>query len=267
MTDDGRHIDTAAAEAYENYLVSRIFGPWAERVVELAAPLPGEAVLDAACGTGAGARIAGPRVLPGGTVAGVDNDAGMIEVARRLAAGSGIDVDWRLESALALPFGDGSFDLCLCLQGPQFLSDPGAGLAELRRVLRPAGRLAASFWCAIEHNKGHFALAQALETRGIAPATRPFSLGDAGEARALFAGAGFKDVALWTEEAEARFPSVSAFIDGVAAGAPATRHALARLADGDRRDFADHVADILAPFTDADGLTLPTRCHIVVARP
>ena len=56
MSDGERQIDTAAAAAYEEHLVAKVFGPWAERVVEIAAPIPGEAVLDAACGTGAGAR-------------------------------------------------------------------------------------------------------------------------------------------------------------------------------------------------------------------
>lgn len=65
MSDGERQIDTAAAAAYEEHLVAKVFGPWAERVVEIAAPIPGEAVLDAACGTGAGARVAAPRVAPG----------------------------------------------------------------------------------------------------------------------------------------------------------------------------------------------------------
>ncbi len=49
-----------AAEAYEQHLVPKIFGPWAALAVDLAAPAPGEAVLDAACGTGIGVRLAAP---------------------------------------------------------------------------------------------------------------------------------------------------------------------------------------------------------------
>ena len=55
-----------AAEAYEHHLVPPIFGPWAALAVDLAAPKPGEAVLDAACGTGIGVRLAAPRVLAAG---------------------------------------------------------------------------------------------------------------------------------------------------------------------------------------------------------
>ncbi len=155
LPDDAGNIDTTAAAAYEKHLVTKVFGPWAERVVEIAAPAPGEAVLDVACGTGVGARLAVPRVMPGGRVVGLDNDPGMIEVARRLAAQEKIDVEWHCKSALALPFADATFDLCLSLQGPQFVSDPLAGLNEIHRVLKPGGRLGASFSATIEHNKGH----------------------------------------------------------------------------------------------------------------
>ncbi len=260
-------IDTTAAAAYEEHLVAKVFGPWAERVVDLAAPTPGETVLDIACGTGAGARLAVSRVMPGGRVVGLDNDPGMVEVARRLAAKRKIDVEWHCESALALPFADATFDLCLCLQGPQFLSDPHTGLTDIHRVLRATGRLAASFWASIEHNKGHHALARALEKQDLAPALRPFSLGDPEKARALFAEAGFQIVALRTEERKASFPSVAAFIEGIAAGAPATRHALAQLSDDRKQDFVADVENILVPFAGPNGLNLPTRSHIVVAEP
>ncbi len=265
LSGDAKSIDTTAATAYEEHLVTKIFGPWAERVVELAAPAPGEAVLDIACGTGA--RLAAPRVQPGGRVAGLDNDPGMIEVARRLAAERKFDIAWHCDSALALPFTDATFDLCLCLQGPQFVSDPLIGLREIHRVLKTGGRLAASFWAPIEHNKGHHALAQALEKQGLAPALRPFSLGDPEKAQALFTEAGFRTIALRSEEREASFPSVAAFIAGIAAGAPATRHALAQLDVSRKQEFHADVENILEPFAAPDGLRLPTRSNIVIAEP
>jgi ubiquinone/menaquinone biosynthesis C-methylase UbiE len=267
LSASARSVDTTAATAYEEHLVAKVFGPWAERVVDLAAPTSGEAVLDVACGTGVGARLAVPRVMPGGRVVGVDNDPGMVEVARRMAAKGKIDVEWHCESALALSFADATFDLCLCLQGPQFLSDPLTGLTNIHRVLRSTGRLAASFWASLEHNKGHHALARALENQDLAPALRPFSLGDPEKARVLFAEAGFRTVALRTEERVARFPSVAAFIDGVAAGAPATRHALAKLDDNRKQDFVADVEKILEPYAGLDGVGLPTRSHIVIAEP
>ena len=86
-------------------------------------------------------------------------------------------------------------------------------------------------------------------------------------ARVLFTEAGFRNVALRTEEWEAKFPSVTAFIEGIAAGAPATRHALAKLGDDRQQDFVSDVTKFLEPFVGPDGLNLPTRSHIVVAEP
>ena len=65
-----------------------------------------------------------------------------------------------------MPFADAEFDLCLCLQGLQFFPDRGAGFAEMRRVLKPGGRLVAGLWAALEFNKGHQAVVQALERQG-----------------------------------------------------------------------------------------------------
>jgi hypothetical protein len=53
----GWQLEESGAEAYERYLVPLLFGPGAEYLVELAAPEPGERVLDVACGTGIALRL------------------------------------------------------------------------------------------------------------------------------------------------------------------------------------------------------------------
>ena len=65
----------------------------------------------------------------------------------------------------------------------------------------------------------------------------------------------------------AGFPSVAAFIDAIAAGAPATRHALAQLDENRKQDFVTDVERILEPFAGPGGPQLPTRSHIVIAEP
>ncbi|HSR72425.1 MAG TPA: methyltransferase domain-containing protein [Kiloniellales bacterium] len=257
----------AAAEAYESALVRRVFGPWAERAVAIAAPKPGEAVLDAPCGTGIGVRLAAPHVRPGGRLTGLDIDPGMLAVARRLAEEAGVEAEWHRGDLAALPFEDRAFDLCLALQGPQFASDPAAALGEMRRVLKADGRLVASLWGPLADNKGHHAVAQALERLGIAPALKPFSLGDLEKAETLVRAAGFRDLRVESESRPAAFPSVEAFIEGLAAGAPATRHAIAKLAEAYRAAFVEDVKRTLAPYRQAGGLELPTRFHIILAGP
>jgi SAM-dependent methyltransferase len=262
--------DTSAAQAYEDHLVGKVFGPWAERVVALGKPAPGETVLDVACGSGIGARLAGPLIAPGGRMISSDSDAGMVAVAERMAEAAGLPAsvvfEWHATPAEEPVVEDGTVDLCLYMQGPQFVTDPPKAMAAVYRALKPGGRLAASMWSVISDNKGHYAIAQALEARGLASAAKPFSLGDPDAARALVTGAGFEIVSFETVGLTATFPSAAAFVEGVAAGAPATRHAIAQLSEADRDAFVADVGRLLAPYEQPDGIALPTRAHLLLAR-
>ena len=194
----GWQLDTDSAEAYERYLVPAIFEPFARA---LAAPVAGERVLDAACGTGVVARYAGPRAAH---VVGVDVNAGMLAVAARIAP----QLQWVQADVAALPFEDGSFDVVLCQQGLQFVSDRAAALAELRRVLAPGGRILASVWRGPEHNPGFAAFADVLD-RHAGPGTgavlrSPFAGGDGEAWRAALTAAGFRDVRVRIELGQRR---------------------------------------------------------------
>jgi len=96
---------------------------------------PGDRVLDACCGTG---DLAGAAQEVGGTVTGLDFSERMLERARRKSG----QVEWVQGDALALPFSDGSFDAATVGFGVRNLDELEGGLVELRRVLRPGGRLA-----------------------------------------------------------------------------------------------------------------------------
>jgi demethylmenaquinone methyltransferase/2-methoxy-6-polyprenyl-1,4-benzoquinol methylase len=95
----------------------------------------GDRALDACCGTGdlaIAARRAGAR-----EVVGVDFSERMLERARRKAP----EVEWIQADVLRLPFEDASFDSVVVGFGVRNVEDLEAGLRELRRVLRPGGRL------------------------------------------------------------------------------------------------------------------------------
>ena len=106
---------------------------WRRATVE-AVVRPGDRVLDACCGTGDLAIAARRR---GADVVGLDFAEAMLERARRKAA----DIEWVRGDVLALPFEDGSFDAATVGFGVRNVDDLDAGLRELRRVLRPGGRL------------------------------------------------------------------------------------------------------------------------------
>ena len=96
---------------------------------------PGDGVLDACCGTG---DLAVAALHAGGHVTGLDFSERMLERARRKST----EIEWVQGDALSLPFEDGSFDAATVGFGVRNLDDLARGLAELRRVLRPGGRVA-----------------------------------------------------------------------------------------------------------------------------
>jgi demethylmenaquinone methyltransferase/2-methoxy-6-polyprenyl-1,4-benzoquinol methylase len=95
---------------------------------------PGDRVLDAACGTG---DLAVAAAKAGGTVTGLDFSERMLERARRKAPG----LEWVRGDLLELPFADASFDSATVGFGVRNVADLSRAIAELRRVLRPGGRL------------------------------------------------------------------------------------------------------------------------------
>jgi demethylmenaquinone methyltransferase / 2-methoxy-6-polyprenyl-1,4-benzoquinol methylase len=95
----------------------------------------GDRVLDACCGTGDLAVAA--RRAGAGEVVGLDFSERMLERARRKDA----SVEWVQGDLLELPFGDASFDAATVGFGVRNVADLERGLAELRRVLRPGGRV------------------------------------------------------------------------------------------------------------------------------
>jgi demethylmenaquinone methyltransferase/2-methoxy-6-polyprenyl-1,4-benzoquinol methylase len=96
---------------------------------------PGDRVLDACCGTGDLAIAA--REGGASSVVGLDFSAAMLERARRKAP----DVTFIEGDVLALPFHDETFDAAVVGFGIRNVADLEQGLRELRRVLRPGGRL------------------------------------------------------------------------------------------------------------------------------
>ena len=130
----------AAAENYESQVVTYTTGPFAAILIEEARPIPGERVLDVACGTGTVARQIAPHVAPNGNVVAVDRNPAMLTVGGRLPWPEQVPVEWREGDAQKLPCANDDFDLVLCQAGLQFVPDRGAALSEMFRVLRPGVR-------------------------------------------------------------------------------------------------------------------------------
>ncbi|MGH3016166.1 MAG: class I SAM-dependent methyltransferase, partial [Gaiellaceae bacterium] len=181
------------AEAYDR-LVGRYSFDLCDALAGVAGVAPGATVLDVGAGTGAGTlRLV--ELVGAERVAAVDPSAPFVEALRDRLPG----VDVRQASAESLPFEDGSFDAVLAQLVVNFMADPETGVAEMRRVTRPGGAVAACVWdYAGEMTllRAFWDAAAALDPVGVAEVderTR-MSFGRRGELEALWRGAGLHDV-------------------------------------------------------------------------
>jgi ubiquinone/menaquinone biosynthesis C-methylase UbiE len=107
----------------------------------------GERVLDVACGTGLVSFAAAHAVGLTGQVLGVDLSEGMVDAARlRAARREVLNATFMRMDAEALALPDKSFDVALCALGLMYVPDPDQSLREMRRVLKPGGRLVVAVW-------------------------------------------------------------------------------------------------------------------------
>ena len=186
-------------EIYDEVMVPRMFEPWARLLVDRLEVAVGEAVLDVACGPGSVTRIVAARVGATGRVTGCDLSAPMLALARSKPAVPGhAAINYHQAPADRLPVPDGSYDAVTCQQGLQFFPDRPAALWEMRRALRPGGRVGIVVWTPIENSPPFEALADGVEEiAGAELAQRyrngPFGLTDPGQLRGLLADAGFDD--------------------------------------------------------------------------
>ena len=111
---------------------------WKRATVTMAGLRPGFAVLDWACGSGDIARLALPKIRPGGRIVAADIGAQMLDLARtRLGDEAGIE--FALCDAEKMPFADGVFDRVFCAFGLRNVADRRRALAESARVVAPTG--------------------------------------------------------------------------------------------------------------------------------
>ena len=167
-----------------------------EELLELAAPRPGERVLElAAAQVGSGWQRR-PASRPSGEVVLSDVAAEMTAIAQQRAAALGVDnVSTRVLDFEQIDEPDGSYDVVLCREGLMFAAEPARAAREIQRVLRPGGRAALAVWGPRQRNPWLGMVLDAVSAQLGAPVPPPgvpgpFSLGDAEQAAAILPAPG-----------------------------------------------------------------------------
>ncbi|MFF0073208.1 class I SAM-dependent methyltransferase [Streptomyces sp. NPDC005494] len=205
----GHFVNTAQEEAWNGYEGAQ----WArsqerwdavndgfnQPLLDAAAIAETDSVLDIGCGAGRTTRLAARRAGLGRAL-GLDLSAPMLEKARESALREGVENAFFVQGdAQVHPLEAEGFDAALSRYGMTFFTDPVAAFSNLRRALRPGGRLA--FVCAAEAEANEWLEALA-SLKGILPFDgfgRPggpgmFSLTDPDRIRGLLTAGGFTDV-------------------------------------------------------------------------
>ena len=129
-----------SADAYGRYM-GRFSEPLAAAFAAFLRLASGQRALDVGCGPGALTAVLAAELGPE-SVSAVDPSASFVAAVRDRLPG----VDARLGAAEALPWPDNSFDRTAAQLVVHFMADPGAGIAEMARVTRPGGTVAATVW-------------------------------------------------------------------------------------------------------------------------
>jgi len=247
---------------YDGIMVPRLFEPWAEVLLDQLALQPGEQVLDVACGPGTVARAAAHRVGTTGRVTGVDFSPAMLAIARgKPPVDGGAPIEYLEGPADKLDMSDDDVDVVTCQHGLQFFPDRPAALAEMRRVLRPGGRLGVALWRDIAECPPFNALADGIaEVLGEQLATTyrsgPWGLADPDELAALLDAAGFTEIAVTRHELPLVFDGGAAQLVETLSFTPVAPD-VAALDDAGHQRLIDAVARAAAPIT-SDGMVRST---------
>jgi ubiquinone/menaquinone biosynthesis C-methylase UbiE len=226
-------------------------------------PRSGERVLELAAGPGGPAFAAAELVGPGGEVVQSDVSREMVAIAAARATSLGLaNVRSRVLDLEHLDERDASFDVVLCREGLMLVPDPGRAAREMRRVLRPGGRLALTVWGPRSRNPWLDVVFDAVSAELGVPTPppgvpNPFSLDDADRLGAILSAAGFADVEVRELATPYRAATTDEWWERTTALAGPLAQRLAALPPEAASALRERAVAAIAPFAAPAGLEIP----------
>jgi SAM-dependent methyltransferase len=250
-----------------------LLGPVADILIDRARLKVGERVIDVGCGSGATTIAFAQKVGPSGHALGIDLSEPMLARARASAPG-GLPVDFVLADATVYPFDPENFDLLASRFGVMFFAEPVLSFANMRKALRPSGRLAFACWREPRQNPWMMTPLQAVYQHApkLPPQgpedPGPFAFASEERVHRILGAAGFTDIAMEACPLSldvAIGNGLDAAVQGALEIGPAHR-----ALEGQPPDVVaaatNSIREALAPFVRGQAVLLPGSIWIVTAK-
>ena len=251
-----------------------LLAPVLDILIDRARLKAGERIVDIGCGSGATSIAFAGKVGPSGHVTGIDVSAPMLARARA-SAPKELPVEFVQADATVYPFEPATFDLLASRFGVMFFADPTLSFANMRKALRPSGRL--TFVCWREPRENPFFMAPLQAAYKHVPKMPqlgpddpgPFAFASEERVRRILTQAGFADIDM--EPCPLSLDAaIGQGLDGAVKSAleigPASRALEGQPAEL-RAAAAQSIREALTPFASGNGVKLPASIWIVTARP
>jgi ubiquinone/menaquinone biosynthesis C-methylase UbiE len=259
-----------AAEAWHRWMpaIQTWLGPSTELMLDLAEVGPGSRVLDVAAGAGEPAITAARRVGPSGSALATDISSNILEYAQSAAREQSVtNLTTQVMDGEHLELPDDTFDVVLSRVGLIYFPDQQRALTEIRRVLKPGGRVAAMVYSTAENNRFFSIPVGIIRRRAQLPPPAqgqpgPFSLGGSGVLEEAYRRAGFRKIVTQTVSAPVRLASAVECVQFERDSFGALHQMMSGLSETEQAETWTEIARELQQFEGPSGFEGP--CEMII---